>query len=421
MLENNVPNTEIEEVKEEAVVEPLMVCGIDLNKYDGKVSEEDVKTFSANAEKLTKLEIIRSMKSITATAKQIMFVRALAASAQSNTDMIQSFTDNMMKMVSNETNGDESEETAQTLTDIKSTFEAPKDDEDIDFDKTYAELDVYEAQLDAAIEILHLRYEELKKNGNTSIADDIAETLLKNRSTLENTTENLNAELYIKCIDTVIDELQSHSIDRMYPKANVPKKTLGIIKEFFKDVDRSIKEISKCGLSITWVRNFADFMWDEQSFSCKNDETTFSKGTYATVALVFFYHITKIVNSELKKQNYLSLIYKYYILQILEIQATTRMNEDQRFDENDEEIEVSKMRSAVFADYHKLFMMYITADIDQKLMIKNSAKLEAAIDRFIHPPRKGRTKPSEVEEVKQSIAEHAEIEEPEEVSDEIQE
>ena len=388
MMENNVPTTNVEENEE--ILEPTIVEGIDITKYGDEVTKADVETFTENAKSLTRLEIIREMKRISYLIKNVVMVRGLAQSAKNNTDVVETFSNTMMSFISGETSNEEipeAENNNQSLTEIKTSIEDIKTADEFDYDKAEAELVKYESQLEVALEILHNRYTELKNQGNTTIADDIIETLLKNRSTLEQ-TESLNSEMYIEYIDNAIEELQSHSIARMFPKVEVPKKTLGIIKDFFKDIDRSIKEISRCGLSVTWIRNFADFMWEEQSFACKNDETTFSKGTYATVALIFFYHITKIVGSELKKQNYLSLVFKYYILQILEIQSTTHMNEDQRFDENDEEIEVSKMRSAVFADYHKLFMMYITADIDKKLMIKNSAKLEAAVDRFIHPPRK---------------------------------
>ena len=368
----------------DAEPETNIVCGIDLNKYSGCVTEENAQEYHDQIYDLTKIELIQGMKKLVALEKNLYMVRGLVNMADANTSTIKTFANSVDDIVNHLADSETQEETKPV--------DEPLDDDDFNRDEMLAQLDTYEHQLDAMLDMMHNRYDEIKATGNTSIAEDITETLLKNKSTLEN-VDNLNAEKYIGYINTVIEELQSHSISRMLPKVSVPKRTRNIITEFCKDIPRSFKEIMNCGFSPAWLSTFADFMWEEQAFSCEADNTM-SRNDFAVWSLIFFYHISQIVNAEVKKHNYLSLVYKYYVLQILELENTTKMEEDQRFDENDEEIEASKLRSSVYKEYATVMRAYAEADVN-KVMLKNQAKIKDTMLQIMNPPRHRREKPEE--------------------------
>lgn len=366
-------------------VEPDMHYGIDLNKYSGAVTADDAKEYHDQIYSLTKIELIRGMKKLVALEKDLYMVRGLMGMASSNEVMIKSFVNSVDGVV----NHLKDEETSEDDT--------PIDDEPLDYDATSKQLDTYEHQLDAMVDMMHVRYEELRSTGTTTVAEDITETLLKNKSTLES-VDNPNSDMYIGYINTVIDELQSHSIKRILNKVSVPKRTRVILTDFLRDINKSFKEILSCGFSLSWLSTFADFMWDEQAFACLPDGDNMSRNEYATWAIIFMYHVSQIVNSELKKHNYLSLIYKYYVLQILELQNTTKMDEDKRFDENGEEVETSKIRSAVFKEYYTLFKGYADADVVAHDVIKkNLGNIKDVMVQIMNPPRHRRDEPKPAE------------------------
>lgn len=365
-------------------VEPHMCCGIDLNKYSGAVSEEDAQEYHDNIYALTKIELIRGMRKLVALEKDLYMIRGLMNMATSNEAMIKSFVGSVGNLVDHIKEDED--------TDKKPEEQTEPEDEPLDYEATSKQLDTYEHQLDAMLDIMHIRYEEIKTSGNTTIAEDITETLIKNKSTLEN-VDNLNANKYMEYIDVVIEELKGHSIKRILNKVTVPKRTSAILKDFTRDVERSFKEILNCGFSPSWIFTIADFMWEEQSFACDNKEVI-SKNGFASLSLIFMYHVSQIVNSEVKKHNYLSLIFKYYVLQILEIQNTTKMEEDQRFDENDEENEVSKIRSNMYKEYRQLFDAYAEAEKVSHGVIKNNAeKIKSVMSQIMNPPRHRRKEP----------------------------
>lgn len=360
--------------------EPNMCYGIDLNKYSGAVTEDDAKEYHEQIYSLTKIELIRGMKKLVSLEKNLYMIRGLLNMATSNEAMIRSFVDSVDGVV----NHLKDDDTVQSA--------APESDEPLDPEATAKQLDTYEQQLEAMVDMMHIRYEEIKSAGNTTVAEDITETLLKNKSTLEN-VENPNASMYIKYIDTVVDELQSHSIKRILNKVSVPKRTRVILTDFTRDVERSFKEILNCGFSPAWLSTMADFMWEEQAFAC-DDKTAMSRNEFATWAIVFMYHVSQIVNSEVKKHNYLSLVYKYYVLQMLEMQNTTKMDEDQRVDENDVENEASKLRQSMYREYRQLFDAYVAADEVAHGAIKNNlGKIKDVMLQIMNPPRHRRDEP----------------------------
>lgn len=218
------------------------------------------------------------------------------------------------------------------------------------------------------------RIEELKDK-EVSVADEVIGALQKNLDTLKESTD-VNAHLHIDSINKVIESIQNDEFiqaSRMKNRMKNAKALLDLAKEFYKDRDKAIREIYDIGFNYMTVKSFYEFVAFPDRFLDpeimeeilksykepieKKPEGELLQYTSDTVhdllgswlhgisgrygyllenpekivdvkyisayvhecVLLFFYHIAKIVKTESKKQNCLSVIFKCYVIQTLEL------------------------------------------------------------------------------------------------------
>lgn len=280
------------------------VCGITFTAPES-ITDEEITRYNDKVQSFTKIELRGCLDRLKNDYAMCDAVRVHLESAESSIGQIQESFNGLMKSIS----------TDNIITDVTFNKDTPIDD----IDTLKQELNEYRSRVDIAIQLVEKRLKELNETkGYTSIADDITETLLKNRDTL-NMSEDINSGLYVKYIDRILDEIKTGYIhaDRMWPKLENKKRLLDIAKEFYKDRRKAEREIYSIGFRKSFVDDFISFlcMWQPQEFrDCLADDTVW----------LYFYHITKIVKSELKKGNYLSLVYKCYVLQVLELYNTAK-------------------------------------------------------------------------------------------------
>ena len=281
------------------------VCGITFTAPES-ITDEEITRYNDKVQSFTKIELRGCLGRLKNDYAMCDAVRVHLESAESSIGQIQESFNGLVKSIS----------TDNIITDVTFNKDTPIDD----IDTLKEELSEYRSRVDIAIQLVEKRLKELNETkGYTSIADDITETLLKNRDTL-NMSEDINSGLYVKYIDRILDEIKTGYIyaDRMWPKLENKKRLLDIAKEFYKDRRKAEREIYSIGFRKSFVDDFISFlcMWQPQEFrDCLADDTVW----------LYFYHITKIVKSELKKGNYLSLVYKCYILQVLELYNTAKV------------------------------------------------------------------------------------------------
>ena len=281
------------------------VCGITFTAPES-ITDEEIARYNDKVQSFTKIELRGCLDRLKNDYAMCDAVRVHLESTESSIGQIQESFNGLVKSIS----------TDNIITDVTFYKDNPIDD----IDTLKEELSEYRSRVDIAIQLVEKRLKELNETkGYTSIADDIIEMLLKNRDTL-NMSEDINSGLYVKYIDRILDEIKTGYIhaDRMWPKLENKKRLLDIAKEFYKDRRKAEREIYSIGFRKSFVDDFISFlcMWQPQEFrDCLADDTVW----------LYFYHITKIVKSELKKGNYLSLVYKCYILQVLELYNTAKV------------------------------------------------------------------------------------------------
>ena len=303
-IPNDEPVVQSTTVDESATAEDQFrtVCGITFTAPES-ITDEEIIRYNDKIQSFTKIELRGCLDRLKNDYAMCDAVRVHLESAESSIGQIQESFNGLVKSIS----------TDNIITDVTFNKDTPIDD----IDTLKEELSEYRSRVDIAIQLVEKRLKELNETkGYTSIADDITETLLKNRDTL-NMSEDINSGLYVKYIDRILDEIKTGYIhaDRMWPKLENKKRLLDIAKEFYKDRRKAEREIYSIGFRKSFVDDFISFlcMW-----------AGYREEFIEDAVWLYFYHITKIVKSELKKGNYLSLVYKCYVLQVLELYNTAK-------------------------------------------------------------------------------------------------
>ena len=359
-------------------------------KEDKEALEKVEKEYKEYVNTLTKLELLKTMRMLAKDTEYAYVAKELTLAAITQGQGLAMYADSFKSIESKVYDDpDNTVKPDEIVQELNTKISKNTDSEELDgteLDQLYDcvfDIDQSLRELNICTNVAHEKYEEIRVSGKTTIAEDITETLLKNRQTLEKSDSNPNAALYMKYIDSAIEELKTHSIDRMYPKMTNPKKIKKLVQEFYADPLLSLKIITSCGFMLDWIMNFTDFMITEQEFAVP--EKSHSKDEFVCATCVFFYHITKIVDAEVDKHNYLSLIFKYYILQVLEVESTPKPDEESRIDENGNESEESKFRSSLYKAYMPIFDKYLK---NYDIMKANKDKFAEAVSIFTAPKKK---------------------------------
>lgn len=254
-------------------------------------------------------------------------------------------------------------------------------DDDFDEKKFKTELAASKDRLNMAADLIRAHIAHLKEvNGDTTMAEDIIDTLLKNRKVISDGND-LNKHTYCKAIDEAIVEISNvglakfdeDSLRRILPKISNEKRIKELYKSM-KDAKEYQKEFRKVGFNMDFVASFCKFMKTEMDFYEHElgGVAMCDEPTLITVSALFFYHIAKIVDAELHKRRYRTLVFKLYVLRPLEIDKMYPVKE---FKDNDTgmvpisrweddgctQTEASLFRQKVFHVYEKVLQTYISA------------------------------------------------------------
>lgn len=379
---------------EESPIEFKEVCGIKV-AVDSKVPEDDIIRYKDSIKDFTAIEVLHEIKRFEEDAKTVAGYKKF-------------FEDSKVTL-------ENFKEAARNLGDIRNELAAGEgtvitkinDDElaeeDVDFDKIFDEIKDYEERTNIGLSLLKQRYDTIRESGGMSLKDDIIETLRKNISTVENSSD-LNKEFFAECMKNTIAEFDNSPTgvvdpyDRMASKLNNPKRLKDMKLWVAKNMDKARKEYISVSFNDEMYKTFLSFIVLEEAFFVYThdsiadpnepprmieDEMPFistrftfdlkwgkKRNAIEFFGLMFFYHISRIVKNEAKKRNYLSLIYKCYILQALELlslkpdsfrNTPEGMEARKNFQEGTEEYEISIMRQKLYKSYSRIFWAYLMA------------------------------------------------------------
>ena len=183
--------------------------------------------------------------------------------------------------------------------------------DDFDQDKFKKELELSRNRLLMAADLIRAHIAHLKEvNGDTNMAEDIIDTLLKNRKTISEGSD-LNKDTYCKAIDDAIIEITNiglskfdeKSLRRIVPKLQNEKRIRDLYKDM-KDKNEFQKLFNKVGFNTNFIASFIHFMDTEMKFYTHelDGSPLCDKPTLITASTLFFYHVARIVDAELHKK-----------------------------------------------------------------------------------------------------------------------
>lgn len=372
--EDTTPITEEKPAEETEVKEPGSAADIpyalDYDKYPSS-TKEDVEQCYNEIKDFNKLEALRYYTRIKSELDSCRMAEEFMATAMATKQTAMNLV-NILDDTTKALTGDETESLKAQLQDIKN--------DDFDQEKFKKELTESQHRLLMAADLVRAHIAHLKEvNGDTNMAEDIIDTLLKNRKVISDGTD-LNKNTYCKAIDEAIVEISNvglatfneESLRRIVPKLQNEKR----IRELFKDMNDKkefAKVFNKVGFNMEFVASFIRFMKTEMSFYVNELDGTAEcdEPTLITVSSLFFYHVARIVEAELHKKRYRTLVFKLYALRPLEVDKAypvtefkdndTGMVKIPRWTEDGQQTESSAFRQAVFHAYMKILLMYINA------------------------------------------------------------
>ena len=365
---------EVPTLEAEVVTEPGSSANIPYAlQYDNypTCTKEDVEGCYNDIKDFNKLESLRYYTRIKSEIDSCNMAEDFIATAVATKETAVNLVKILDDAAKSFTNGDETESLKEQL----------ENTDDFDQDKFKTELNESRNRLLMAADLIRAHIAHLKEvNGDTTIAEDIIDTLLKNRKVIADGND-LNKNTYCKAIDEAIVEISnvglakfdSESLRRIIPKLQNEKRIRELYKSM-KDTKEYQKAFNKVGFTMDFVASFTRFMKTEMAF-CTNElgGTAFcDEPTLITVSALFFYHIARIVDAELHKKRYRTLVFKLYALRPLEIDKAYPVSEFKdndtgmvpisRWEENGEtQTESSLFRQSVYHEYEKILQIYINA------------------------------------------------------------
>lgn len=348
-----------------------------------------LKEFEEYVAQCTNIELFHEKKVINTLLTKISIIRTFVEASMINAEGITGISNSIVDTFNSVFNSDslsDDENPNPVKDEYEEVFSAQSDDVETSMEN----LNNYEKFLEEASKIIEAKVEKLRVDYKFNLAEDIKATLLKNQETLAK-SEDPNAPVYSKYIDEVVEELDTHSFKRMHAKVPADKRTTNLIKEFYKDEVRGLQEIMSMGFTVNFIKTFADFIIDENAYSLSigDDEhfdSRLTKDMAITLSIIMSYQIAKICDKEIKKHNYSSLIFKYYILQILEITETDGVTKDNRTGEDGSDTPASKHRHDLYCELLEILRNYLCADEKTQFMKNRVMSLKTALERFIPIP-----------------------------------
>lgn len=349
-----------------------------------------LKEFEDYVAQCTNIELFHEKRVINTLLTKISIIRTFVEASMINAEGITGISNSIVDTFNSVFNSDSLNSDDENPNPVKDEYEEVFSAQSDDVETSMENLNNYEKFLEEASKIIEEKVEKLRVDYKFNLAEDIKATLLKNQETLAK-SEDPNAPVYSKYIDEVVEELDTHSFKRMHAKVPADKRTTNLIKEFYKDEVRGLQEIMSMGFTVNFIKTFADFIIDENAYSLSigDDEhfdSRLTKDMAITLSIIMSYQIAKICDKEIKKHNYSSLIFKYYILQILEITETDGVTKDNRIGEDGSDTPASKHRHDLYCELLEILRNYLCADEKTQFMKNRVMSLKTALERFIPIP-----------------------------------
>lgn len=209
---------------------------------------------------------------------------------------------------------------------------------------------------------------------NHTLTDDVIEQLMHDHDTIEASTD-LNKKMKLDTVNEVIDAVEAPSFDPIKNKTENVKGLMNTYKEYCKDPAKANNLIRSIGFNDAMVDSFISFFSYEVTARNTNakafDNIEFDQNlpirdvdhdALIRTAKFFLYHIARICDTLKKRNAYKSIIYKMYILRIIEIQTSTKASTafEDRFitSENGEvkERDEYALRSSVYNAYASMLI-----------------------------------------------------------------
>lgn len=229
-------------------------------------------------------------------------------------------------------------------------------------------------------------YEIAKENytashGDTTIYEDIVEKCMKDKNTLRNGSL-VNREKIEKSIDEVLEVIKNKNyieaaVEKLMPKVQNRKALRTLAKELLAKKQSIYPPLEKIGVTQAQTEQLRAFILIETKYALDG-------GAHATelmslqeadvVPVLFFYHLSKIVQKSRNGIRYTTLIYRMMIMHFLEVieklPNKTAANPKYRVTdlESREDNEGSKARMEAFDKLMPLLAFYRDAMRDMSLV-----------------------------------------------------
>ena len=361
--ENNIQEATL--VEEPPVEKPAtrIVDGLTIPNTDA-ITDEEILVYIESLKSLTNIELMHQLKLFRNDKATVLKYKEMFESAKVT---FESFAEmkNSFGFIDND-----------LVTMNEDKMEKAIEEEDPDFDGIEKELKDYEDRIDIGLMAIERRYNEVRESGIVSIRDDIVQTLSKNLDTVKKSSD-INKDYTIKFLEKTIDEFNSapdgivDQYTRISRKLENPKRNLELVKYVKNHEFEARKKYINVGFTDEIYNAFLKFLKIEDAYYAyctDGDETAIRLpkdiGEYVDV---YFYHISKIVDTESRKKNYLSLIYKCNILQVIELGSiepdyfrnTVDSHDNRLHAEPDSELDkISKKRQRLYKECVKIFSKY---------------------------------------------------------------
>ena len=361
--ENTTVVTEPAEVTETTDTEVDYLIPYDIKVREGSsITAKDIKEVYDEIKEMNKLQTLRYFTKIKGDVDMCNLALEFIKTATDTREMVEGFSESIDSLSDNKIITKKAE-------DIKAAIEQA---EDFDAEGLTKEVNEYLDKLAVASDIAKAHIAYLKEiNGETCMAEDIIDTLIKNQNTLKESSM-LNAPLYIKAIDEAIIEISDigltgkmteDSLRRLKTKLEVPKRIIELAKTVYTDQKATQKALRKAGFEYKYIESFTNFMLIEKRYSenVLGETSGMEDDMLLHTVLLFFFHIAKIVDAEVSKHRYKTLVFKMYALRVLEIAAAYPIDvKDPMGCRNKDgvETELSQIRQSTYKIYLEILKKY---------------------------------------------------------------
>ena len=152
----------------------------------------------------------------------------------------------------------------------------------------------------------------------------------------------------------------SHNLDEADIFAD---RIIELAKTVYTDQKATQKALRKAGFEYKYIESFTNFMMIEKRYSenTLGETSGMEDDMLLHTVLLFFYHIAKIVDAEVSKHRYKTLVFKMYALRVLEIASAYPIDVKDPIgcrNKDGIETELSQIRQSTYKIYLDILKKY---------------------------------------------------------------